>query len=179
MNAKEFNGQVDSVLAPILATAGFKKVKSDFVREDDSNQLVLFRFAGSKFASLLQFTQFMLCFRHKFLRDVWEKIPDSHPTEGSGYPFRIRPSDLQSGEWQNWSYQFMKATEHDRMEYGKLSDARLLLTEMGKAVVTHGVEWSSRFTEDEALRLLLSSPTAAFVEKLWIEDYKHRLQQDS
>jgi hypothetical protein len=59
MTAKEFNSQVDLVLAPILAEAGFKKVGPHFVREHDSSQLVLFRFAGSKFASLCQFTKFM------------------------------------------------------------------------------------------------------------------------
>ncbi len=99
MNAKEFNSQVESVLAPILAEAAFKRLGTHFVREHDSSQLVLFRFAGSKFASLCQFTKFMLCFRHTFLRDVWEKIPDSHPKEATGFPFRIKPSDLSSGGW--------------------------------------------------------------------------------
>ncbi len=177
MNAKEFNNQVDSVLAPILAEAGFKKLGSDFVRERDSAQLVLFRFAGSKFASLCQFTKFMLCFRHTFLRDVWEKIPDSHPKEPSGFPFRIKPSDLSSGDWQHWTYQFqLNAVEHDTIDFGAFDDARQILRRMGEAVAGAGVTWASRFTVEESLRLLSSSSPPAFVERLWIEDYSGKLQ---
>jgi hypothetical protein len=136
MNAKEFNSQVDSVLAPILAEAGFRKLGSHFVREHDSSQLVLFRFAGSQFASLCQFTKYMLCFRHTFLRDVWEKIPDSHPKEPSGFPFRIKSSDLSSGDWRHWIYQFqLSAVEHDTIDFGDLDDARQILRRMGEAVV--------------------------------------------
>lgn len=178
MDAKEFNRQIDSILAPILTNAGFMKDKSDFVLEDSSKQLVLLRFAGSKFASLGQFTQFMLCFRHKYLRDVWENIPESHPKEGSEYPFRIRPSDLQSDAWQHWKYQFdLNATEHDRVEFGKMSDAGTLLRKMGEAISTHGIKWSEQFTEQEALRLLSTSSSDAFIEKLWVDDYKTMLQQ--
>ena len=180
MNAKEFNSQVDSVLAPILAAAGFKRLGSDFVRERDSAQLVPFRFAGSKFASLCQFTKFTLCFRHTFLRDIWEKIPNSHPEEPSGFPFRIRPSDLSTGGWQHWTYQFhLNAEENDNVEFGGLDDARLILKQMGDAVVGPGVTWASRFTVQESLRLLSSSSPPAFVERLWIEDYNGKLQPSS
>jgi hypothetical protein len=177
VNAREFNSQVDSVLGPILADAAFKRVGSDFVRERDSSQLVLFRFAGSKFASLCQFTKFMLCFRHTFLRDVWEKIPEPYPKEPSGFPFRIKPSDLFSGGWQRWSYRFhLNPEEHDTIEFGKLGDARQILKRIGEAVTGSGVAWASRFTEQESLRLLSSSFPPVFVERLWIEDYSTKLQ---
>jgi hypothetical protein len=178
MNAKEFNSQVDSVLAPILAEAAFKRLGAHFVREHDTSQLVLFRFAGSKFASLCQFTKFMLCFRHTFLRDVWEKIPDSHPKEVSGFPFRIKPSDLFSGNWQHWIYQFqLNAVEHDTIDFGDLDDARQILKRMGEAAIGSGLTWASRFTVEESLRLLSFSSPPAFVERLWIEDYSGNLQQ--
>lgn len=177
MNAKEFNAQIVSTLAPLLAEAGFKKVRSDFVREHDCGQLVLFRFAGSKFASLGQFTNFMLCFRHTFLRDVWGKIPESHPEEASEYPFRIKPSELVTADWKRWSYRFhLNPEEHDRIEFGNLDDARPLLKKMGEAVITSGLRWAGRFTEQESLRLLSLSSPLAFVERLWIEDYTKKLQ---
>jgi hypothetical protein len=179
MNATEFNSQVDSVLAPMLAESGFQKLGSHFVREHDSSQLVLLRFAGSKFASLCQFTNFMLCFRHTFLRDVWEKIPDSHPKEASGFPFRIKPSDLASGDWQRWIYHFqLNAVEHDTIDFAELDDVRQILRRMGEAVAGPGVIWASRFTAEESLRLLSSSSPPAFVEKLWIQDYIRKLQPD-
>lgn len=179
MNAKEFNSQVESVMAPILAEAAFKRLGPHFVRERDSAQLVLFRFAGSKFASLGGFTNFMLCFRHTFLRDVWDKIPDPHPKEASGFPFRIKPSDLSSGDWQHWAYQFqLNAVEHDTIAFTDLDDARQILKRMGHAVIGPGVTWASRFTVEESLRLLLSSSPPAFVESLWIDDYRDKLQQD-
>ncbi|MGB5660695.1 MAG: hypothetical protein WBO54_14535 [Thermoanaerobaculia bacterium] len=178
MNAKDFNSQVDSVLAPILSEAGFRRIRSDFVHERGSSQLVLFRFAGSKFASLGQFTNFMLCFRHTFLRDVWEKVPDSHPKEPSGFPFRVKPSALISGNWQRWSYGFhLNPEEHDTIEFGNLEDARPILKRMGEAVIDSGLAWASRFTEQESLRLLSFSSAPAFVERLWIEDYNVKLQQ--
>jgi hypothetical protein len=179
MNAREFNSQVVSVLAPVLMEAGFKKLGAHFVREHDSSQLVVFRFAGSKFASLCQFTKVMLCFRHTFLRDVWEKIPDLHPKEPSGFPFRIKPSDLSSGDWQHWSYRFqLNAVEHDTIEFGDLDDARQILRSMGEAIVGPGVAWASQFTVEESMRLLSSSSPPAFVEGLWIEDYSGKLQPD-
>lgn len=177
MTAEEFNSQVDSVLAPILAEVGFKKVGFDFVREHDSSQLVLFRFAGSKFASLCQFTKFIICFRHTFLRDVWERIPDSLPKEPSGFPFRIKPSDLSSGGWRRWIYQFqLNALEHDTIDFGDLNDARQILRLMAEAVAGPGLTWASQFTVEASLRLLSSSSAPAFVERLWIEDYTGKLQ---
>src|SRR5262245_25238353 len=119
MNAKEFNGQVDSILAPILTAAGFKKVGSVYAQERDFGQLVLLRFGGSKYANVSQFTSFMLCFRHNFLRDVWEKVPERFPAEPSGFPFRIKPSDLVSGDWQRWRYRFhLNLQEYDTVEFG-------------------------------------------------------------
>ena len=178
MNAKEFNSQIDSVLAPRLAEAGFKRMKSDFVREHGTSQMILFRFGGSKFANLCQFTSFMLCFRHTFLRDVWETVPKSHPKELSGYPFRIKPSDLVTGDWQRWSYRFhLNPQEYDTIEFGKLDDARPILKRMGDAVVISGVAWAGMFTEEEAVRLLSSSSPLAFVERLWIEDYGKKLRR--
>ena len=178
MNAKDFNEQIDSVLTPILAQAGFKRVKTDFVRETEFSQLVLLRRGGSKFANICQFTRFMVCFRHRFLRDVWEQIPVTHPKEGSGYPFRIRPNDLQTGAWRRWNYCFdLNASEHDEIQYGDLDDAEQVLAPMGEAVSSFGISWASKFTLRESLHLLSTSSAGAFVEKLWIEDYKKMLQQ--
>jgi hypothetical protein len=175
MRAHEFNDQVTRVLGPVLADAGFKRVGSDFVRERNEAQLVLLRFGGSKFASFCQFTRFMLCFRHVFLRDMTEVVPASHPKSRGAYPFKIRPSDLGDPSVPQWSYRFELNPEgYDEIEYGQLADGASILRRMGALVATKGVEWADGFTPDRARQWLEGHGSDAWCERLWLEDYKGR-----
>lgn len=172
MRAEQFNEQVQQVLEPLLSAVGFKRVGSDFVRQVESAQLVLFRFGGSKYASLIQFTRFALCFRHSFLRDLSETVPSSHPTGIHEYPFRTHPTDAAITEW---SYRFeLNPSTFVEIEYGKLSDASSLLREIGECVATKGIEWGDSFTPTRALELLKTQGSDAWCEKLWIKDYNAR-----
>src|SRR5690349_8922577 len=105
MYAREFNQQVDSVLWPLLESACFKKVRSCFVRQREDGQLVLFRFGG-KYSGLGQFTNYMLCFRHTFLRDLFEKVPIRLPSNGTDFPFRLQPTTLRNLRIDTWRYSF-------------------------------------------------------------------------
>ena len=175
MRAQEFNEQVKAILCPALADAGFKQVGSDFVRQHDYALLVLLRFGGSKFSSLCQFTRFMLCFRHVFLRDMDEVVPASHPKNGHAYPFKIRPSALADLSVPEWSYRFaLNSEDYDEIEYGQLTDATSVLRRMGALVAIKGVEWGESFTIDRASQLLEDHGSDAWCERLWIEDYRTR-----
>ncbi len=175
MRAQKFNEQVRDILEPALADVGFKRVGSDFVRQRNDGQLVLFRFAGSKFASLCQFTRFMLCFRHPFLRDLDQVVPASHPKDGYAYPFRIRPSDLADISVSEWFYRFeLNPDDYDEIHYGEINDATPVLRRMGALVATKGVEWGDCFTFERAVDLLEQHGSDAWCEKLWIEDYRAR-----
>ena len=173
MTAEEFNTQVDGTLSPILEGSGFIKYKSSFIRTKGNNQLVLLRFS-TKYSSIQQSTNFMLCFRHTFLRDVWEKIPEPIPKENSGFPFFIKPSELESKTWQKWKYQFeLNITEYDTIKFGEIIDAQSILRNMGEAVCENGIKWAGQFSEGTALKLLTQSKSPMFVENLWIEDYQN------
>jgi hypothetical protein len=175
MKAQKFNAQIEEALGPILSSAGFTTAGRDYVREEREAQLVLIRFSGSKFANACQFTRFVLGFRHTYLRDVWEKVPEGLPGQISDYPFRICPSELLFEAWRGWMYKFELNTRYDEVEYGNLDDATPLLLQMGTAIATSGVEWSRQFSPSRSLEMLQRQPESAFVERLWIEDYRARL----
>lgn len=180
MRANEFNEQVTSTLEPALLNVGFVRKGSDFVRQREESQLVLLRFGGSKFASLRQFTRFMLCFRHTFLRDLDEAVPVSHPKNGHAYPFRIQPSSLTSLSVIDRFYQFKlnaDSKDYDEIEYGNLRDAKPRLQRIGDSVAAKGLEWATIFSEDFALGLLTKYGADAWCEKLWIQDYLARKQK--
>ena len=175
MNAAKFNAQIEETLGRLLNSAGFSASGRDYVREERDSQLVLLRFGGSKFANACQFVRFVLGFRHTFLRDVWEKVPEGLPGQISDYPFRICPSELRSEAWRRWMYKFELNARYDEVEYGRLDDATQLLTRMGETITTSGIEWSRQFTPSRSLEMLQHQPQRAFVERLWIEDYRARL----
>jgi len=175
MDAKTFNAQVDDFLLPILESSGFKQVKTCFNREDGIGQLILLRYGGSKFSSACQFTRFMLCFRHMFLRDVGEKIPESLTIldQVSSYPFRTKPSELNVKQIASWQYHFkLNPEEYDEICYGEMTDARKVLTQMGERIISHGIEWAKRLTPEEAFKQLLADNSESFVCKLWVADYE-------
>jgi hypothetical protein len=177
MHAQEFNEQVKAIMAPMLSAVGFKQVGTDFVRENDDIQLVLLRFGGSKFASLSQFTRFMLCFRHVFLRDLDEVVPQSHPKNGHAYPFKVRPSDLEGILISEWRYQFeLNPTCYDEIEYGGTKNVEPILRKMGELIATKGIEWANSFTAGRAMHLLEHCGSNAWCERLWINDYKNRIK---
>ena len=172
MYARDFNKQVESVLWPMLEPAGFTKVQSCFVRERDHGQLVLFRFGG-KFSSLCQFTRFMLCFRHTFLRDLFEKVPTRLLSNGHDFPFRLQPTSLRDLRIDSWTYSFqLNDDRFDSIEFGQMSDCRQILREIGELVVGTGVRWAQRLTPQEAFRQLTTYGQRVFCEQLWIEDYE-------
>jgi hypothetical protein len=174
MRAQEFNSQVQSVLEPTLTGVGFKRVGQDFVRERGDAQLVLFRF-GNKYSSLCQFTRFMLCFRHVFLRGMDEKVPSSHPKDGHSYPFKIKPSDLAVIPPSEWRYHFeLNPRAYDEVEFGQLNDARPVLDKLGELIATKGVEWGESFTVEKAIELLKRPGSNAWCERLWLDDYNGR-----
>lgn len=178
MRAQQFNEQVKDVLEPLLSGVGFKRVGSDFVRQMDEGQLVLFRFGGSKFASLCQFTRFMLCFRHVFLRDLDETVPSSHPKNGHAYPFKIRPTDLADISVSDWTYKFeLNPTGYDEISYGDMPDATVGLRNMGGLVAGKGIEWSNSLTIKRAMHLLKHCGSGAWCEKLWLKDYRARTKK--
>jgi hypothetical protein len=179
MNAATFNAQIEEALGGLLRSAGFSAAGRDYVREERDSQLVLLRFGGSKFANACQFVRFVLGFRHTFLRDVWEKVPEGLPGQMADYPFRIRPSELASEECRQWRYEFELNTRYDEVDYGRLDDATRLLTRMGQAITTNGIEWSRQFTPARSLEILQRQPQPAFVERLWIEDYRARLAENA
>jgi hypothetical protein len=173
MRAQEFNEQVKAVLEPRLAAAGFQRVASDFVREHGDAQLVLLRFGGSKFASLCQFTRFMLCFRHAFLHDLDEVVPSPHPKNGHAYPFKVKPSDLAT--IPHWHYRFeLNPQAYDEIDYGQSQDAKPILRQMGELVATKGIEWGEGFSIERATHLLEHSGSGAWCERLWLDDYRGR-----
>ncbi len=175
MYARDFNAKVVSVLWPIVEPAGFKKLQSCFVWERGEGQLVLFRFGG-KFSSLCQFTRFMLCFRHTFLRDLFEKVPTRLPSNGHDFPFRLQPTSLRDLRIDLWTYSFrLNEDRFDSIEFGQMSDCRPILREIGELVANKGVLWAERLTEKEALRQLTTYGQRVFCERLWIEDYEKRL----
>ena len=179
MRAKELNIQIKAVLDPILSLAGFRQEGSFFVRESGDTQLVLIRYGGSSFSSLCQFTRFMLCFRHRFLRDLEEQIPLSHPLNGHAYPFKIRPSDLGRIRVSRWKYRFeLNPQSYDEVEYGSMDDAGPMLHKMGTLIATKGVEWADSLTIEKATRLLERSDGDAWCERLWLEDYRNRANRN-
>lgn len=177
MDAKEFNAQVDSILKPKLVHAGFRKIKACFIRQNDLGQLVLMRYGGSKFSSACQFTRFMLCFRHNFLRDVWETVPDSMTIldQVSSYPFRIKPSELSATLAINWRYHFkLNPDEYDQVEYGQMTNAADCLDQMADRVCTHGLAWAAKITPETGLRQIMEDNSGTFIDRVWIADYQNR-----
>jgi len=175
MYAREFNQQVDSVLWPLLEPAGFKRVQNCFVRERDDGQLVLFRFGG-KYSGFCQFTRFMLCFRHTFLRDLFERVPTKLPSSGKDFPFRLQPTTLRDLRIDTWTYSFqLNEDRFDSIEFGQMSDCRQVLRQIGELVITKGIPWADRLTPREALRQLTTFGQRVFCERIWIQDYETRL----
>lgn len=178
MDAKAFNAQIDLTLKPKLESAGFRRIKACFIRESDHGQLVLLRFGGSKFASACQFTRFMLCFRHEFLRDVWEEVPEPMTLldQVSSYPFRIKPSELSGMAAVNWRYHFkLNPDEYDQVEYGQMATATDLLDKMADKICIHGIAWASQITPEAGCRQIVEANSGTFVDRLWIADYQNRI----
>jgi hypothetical protein len=135
-------------------------------------QLVLLRFSGSMYRSACRFTRFMLCLRHKFLRDIWGHIPDEHPKVPLSYPFRIKPSDLKTDIVQAWRYHFrLIPDEYDQIEHANMANSLEILAGMGELVAGHGIEWATRLTTREALRQLVADSSGSRVDLMWLDDY--------
>ncbi len=177
MNAEKFKEQIDKNLYALIKKSGFERVGNSFVREDNISQLIILRFNGSKFASLNQFTRFTLCFRHKFLRDIWEKFPPSPPREISSYPFRVKPSELGKIDIDKWKYNFeLNCNEYDEIRYGESDNVSGFLKEIGTFTITNGIRWAETLTPKQSLILLEKDNSGSFVDKMWIEDYQNYLK---
>ncbi|HMS39685.1 MAG TPA: hypothetical protein PKE69_05620 [Pyrinomonadaceae bacterium] len=177
MNAEKFKEQIDTNLYSLIKKVDFERVGNSFVREDNTSQLILLRFNGSKFASLNQFTRVTLCFRHKFLRDIWEKFPTSHPREISSYPFRIKPTELGKIDVGKWKYNFeLNCNEYDEIRYGESDNVSELLKEIGTLTITNGIRWAETLTPKQSLIHLEKNSSGTFVDKMWIEDYQNYLK---
>lgn len=179
MNAAKLKEQIDKHLYFLIKEVGFERVGNSFVREDNISQLILFRFNGSKFAPLNQFTRFTFCFRHKFLRDIWEKFPIFPPREISSYPFRIKPSELGKIDIDKWKYNFeLNCNEYDEISYGEFDDVSEFLTEIGALIITNGIKWAETLTPKKCLSHLKKNNSGTFVDKMWIEDYQNYLKDN-
>jgi len=172
MKVIEFNNEIKKYLWPCLQNLDFVQYESSFVYSNDINQFVLLRI-NDKYSGLCQYTDFSVCFRHNFLRDVWEKVPNNIPKERSSFPFRVKPSLLS----EKWSYRFvLNPDESDRFEYGKLNSLENSLMSVAENVKNNFSKWMLQFSPQNSLRLIQQHGSNSFIEQLWTQDYERYLK---
>lgn len=177
VDAAHFNAIFDEVVAPPLIALGFTRKGRRLNYEQGTVQASLAR-TEPRWIPPARLTFF---FRHRFLRDVWDTVPTSMPTNPNDFPLQFAPSDLCSVASGTWRYeQTLAGIPSDSVDYPRLAeiDVRLALAKLASDVATAFPFAIAAWTPAAILeRIKARGDEAWWVEKLWLADYEHYLRE--
>jgi hypothetical protein len=182
MNAAQFNGIYESAVVAPLTARGFVRRRRSLFYSANNAVLALLRFE-TKAGGLLQATNFIVCIRHTFLRELSSETVPEPLVEGiDNFPVKERPSTLSPALVQSWRYRpinlGVRSDDYDTLEYGRTNDLEEThgrLTGLSRNVLAGGMALLERLSADELVRQLKEHGENAWCERLWIEDYERFL----
>ena len=188
MNADEFNKYYDKYVIEPLIQNGFQKQKKyNLFLETESSLLSLFRFSD-KWSPSTQSTNFIVCIRHTFLRDLDGKIKNGFIENINDYPVKIHPSRLKNIKFRKfsigkWHYEPINLGIRDnhylRIKYVDIDNPTKILKDLSQNVLTGGRELQNFLTPDEMFRQIkkYGELEIAVCEQDWIKDYTNWLSK--
>jgi hypothetical protein len=172
MNALEFNSLYDEKVTSRLIQLGFtNKGHSLFlITEDGILTLIRSSYRGFRLA------RFMLCFRHKFVKDLDGKADNYYSTDPNDYPFKELPKEILNLNLSKWHYKprfvFM-GYDYQEMNYdiANFDEIEKELNDIYVAVSKYGIAWMKMLNPEKALKQLKKYNQKSVSEIDWINDY--------
>lgn len=183
MIANEFNELYEQLIVNRLTKEGYYyKGKSLFLTRGDTVAALLRRtYRGEQAAS------FVYCCRHQFLRDQKNlSTKNIYLTDAVDYPFRFsirnfNEEDLFTVGYESINYlRSHSEIPYDEICYGDsaienkqgISDE---LTKIADKIIYFGPKIMNLLSPAKSLSMLQRNSKGAWIEQIWIEDYKSKL----
>jgi hypothetical protein len=172
MTTQEFNELFEiEVVAPLLEV-GFKSRGKLLFWKDEVSCLSLIRMGG-RFLCPNAITH-VCCFRHNFLRELNEQIPNPVSTEVFAYPFKFLPLETSAiPEYHPMNLSF----ETESIDFsGSASNVAERLVSLRVQMIHNHLPSAKLRTPELALEQIRRDGENAWIERLWIEDYERHLE---
>jgi hypothetical protein len=180
MDALEFNYLYDEKVTSKLIQLGFTNKGHLLFLITDEGILALIR---SSYRGL-RLARFMLCFRHKFVKDLDGKEDNYYSINPNDYPFKELPKELLHLNLSKWHYEpryvgmgyYYQELNYDIANYGEIETE---LNSIYLAVSQYGIAWMNMLSPEKALKQLKKYNQKAVTEVDWINDYNSYFMRSS
>ena len=174
MTAAEFNERFESEVVVPLAEAGFQSRGKTLYWKDDQRCLSLIRLGGRM--QRPDAITHVAAFRHNFLRDLNERIPNPITTEVFAYPFKFLPLEVSAiPEYTPMNLSF----EKEVIGFGDSpSDVERHLVSLRTQMIHNHLPSAKKLSPERALDQIRRSGEDAWIESIWIEDYERHLETE-
>lgn len=154
-----------------LAPLGFVIRGQQLFLRDDLKTITLIRLGGRN-ARPGEIAH-VLCFRHSFLRDMKEIVPAAASTEPHAYPYKFRPSDIQTNQPLAYSPQNLQF-EKDRYAFTLRDEATVASWVEALSDMIEGtfVPWATSLSPEAAMEEIIARGNGDWCERLWVDDYR-------
>ncbi|MFL0269304.1 hypothetical protein [Candidatus Clostridium radicumherbarum] len=176
MNASEFYSLYDEKITSKLIELGFtNKGQSLFLINDDGIlALIKSSYRGLRVARI------MLCFRHKFEKDLNGKEDNYYSTNPNDYTFKELPKELLNQNISKWHYKpryVGMGYNYQELNYenANIVEVQKELNNIFLVTSNCGIAWMNILNPQEALKQLRKYNQNDVTEIDWIHDYEDYL----
>lgn len=172
MQKQEFDEIFEEIVSEALTNQGFAQRGKSLFLENGNSQIAWIRGAG-RFAAAGSVAH-LVCFRHAFLRDKDERVPEVAPSYAENYPWVLSAEQLPTTAPSDWRFDpaRLMSLPFGRYEYAELAPSvvRSDMTKRRDGFLRY-VEWASGVDRDEAESQMAPFAGEYWVARLWLEDY--------
>ncbi|CAA6697042.1 MULTISPECIES: hypothetical protein [unclassified Lentimonas] len=164
----------EKIVTPLLGL-GFKESGKSLFIEKNQSSLALIRLGGrmSRPGAICH----TFCFRHTFLRNLKEEVPQKFEKEVFAYPVKSEPSRISTIGKADWHYTPRNLNyPREHIDFSKKQKNRIV-TELQKLhddLVIALNTLPNTLTPELLSQMIIQNGEAAWIEKMWLEDYENQ-----
>ena len=168
MEKLEFDELFKKIVVEPLTEKGFKTSGKSVYFLDDAINVSLIRLGGRK--AMSGSIAHILCFRHSYLPNLKEQIPEKFESEVFSYPLKLSPrAALGHITYQpkNLNYDHSILKYEDKTEESVIKELETL-----KECVLALLKWANSCDPIEFAEKIKDKGSNAWIERIWLEAYE-------
>lgn len=177
MDKVQMESLFDEYVSEPLIRAGFSRNGMTLYYSDGLTQVALKR-GGGRLSGPGRIS-LIVCFRHAFLRDKNEKIPEIQTILPGNCPWVFGVDDIIfDGKWQFDPSKLMNLP-YQSIFYDRQSETELVtyFQRRGETIINKFLPWALEKTPESALSEMTQYTDKWWIARLWEEDYRNYLKQ--
>ena len=171
MDKQSFESKFESIITKPLLEKGFRESGKSLFMVDGQNAFSLIRLGGRMASSGC--VSHILCFRHSFLPNIDDVVPDGFEKEVFSYPIKLKPQKIKgilgakikyTPSNLNFDYERFEFENKSEIEVKKYLDAVVKSIELL-------ISWAKKHPATFLASQIENNGEAAWIEKLWLAAY--------